>query len=94
MSSYYVYMLTNAHRNVLYTGVTNCIQRRLNEHLENSSGFVYKYNAYILVFAQEFASSLEAIEREKQLKGWTRKKKNMLINKLNPTWKDLLNEKE
>ena len=87
---YYVYMLTNNYNTVLYIGVTNNLERRLYEHKnELIDGFSKKYQTHKLVYFEQTSSVEAAICREKQLKGWTRKKKEMLINSINPQWKDL-----
>ncbi len=87
----WVYILTNHTNNVLYTGVTNDINRRTFEHRSKTvNGFAEKYNAYKLVYAEETNSAEEAIAREKQIKGWTRAKKITLIESINPDWSDLL----
>lgn len=86
----YVYLLTNKHNNVLYTGVTNDLIRRVYEHKSKLvAGFTQKYNVDRLVYYEVCESIVAAIEREKQIKGWTRKKKQDLINALNPEWNDL-----
>ena len=90
---YFVYILTNKHNTVLYTGVTNNLKRRVYEHREKLvSGFTKKYNVYKLVF-YEITNSIEvAIQREKQIKGGSRQKKIDLINGMNPGWMDLYEE--
>ena len=89
---YFVYMLTNKHKNVLYTGITNDLIRRLSEHQEGIvSGFTKKYNCFYLVYFEYFQDVFQAINREKQIKGWRRAKKNALIVTKNPDWK-FLNE--
>ena len=86
----YVYLLANKHNNVLYTGVTNDLIRRIYEHKSKLvAGFTQKYNVDRLVYYEVCFDILTAIEREKQIKGWSRKKKNDLINTLNPKWDDL-----
>ncbi|MBR4879542.1 MAG: GIY-YIG nuclease family protein [Clostridia bacterium] len=87
---YYVYMMTNQHGNVLYTGVTNNLERRVYEHKHKLvSGFTKTYNVNKLVY-YEFTSDVEsAIAREKQIKGMRREKKNLLVESKNPSWKDL-----
>ena len=86
---YYVYLLTNQNNTVLYTGVTNDLQRRLYEHKKGiNKGFTSYYNVNKLVYFEQFNDSNEAIKREKQIKGWTRAKKNALVNKENTEWKD------
>ena len=87
---YFVYILSNWDDSVLYIGVTGNLPRRLYEHRNHLvEGFSSKYNTSKLVYYEETADVYSAISREKQLKGWTRKKKNHLIAKLNPEWKDL-----
>ncbi len=87
---YYVYMLTNKANNVLYTGVTNNLPRRVYEHKNGlADGFTKKYNVHKLVYYDCTTDVKAAIAREKQIKGWTRAKKNKLIDEFNPTWNDL-----
>ena len=87
---YYLYMMTNKHLNVLYTGVTNDLRRRVNEHKEKRvESFSKQYNTDRLVYYEEFYEVDQAIAREKQLKGGSRKKKDLLVEKMNPEWKDL-----
>lgn len=86
----YVYLLANKHNNVLYTGVTNDLIRRVYEHKNKLvAGFTQKYNVDRLVYFEVCSGIVVAIEREKQIKGWSRKKKQDLINSLNPAWDDL-----
>lgn len=86
----YVYLLANKHNNVLYTGVTNDLIRRVYEHKNKLvAGFTQKYNVDRLVYFEICSGIVVAIEREKQIKGWSRKKKQDLINSLNPEWDDL-----
>lgn len=86
----YIYLLANKHNNVLYTGVTNHLIRRVYEHKNKLvAGFTKKYNVVRLVYYEVCGSIITAIEREKQIKGWSRKKKQDLINVLNPEWTDL-----
>ncbi|SIR84245.1 putative endonuclease, partial [Fluoribacter gormanii] len=83
-------LLANKHNNVLYTGVTNDLIRRVYEHKNKLvAGFTKKYNVDRLVYYEACGSIIVAIEREKQIKGWSRKKKHDLINALNPEWNDL-----
>ncbi|MDD4422829.1 MAG: GIY-YIG nuclease family protein [Eubacteriales bacterium] len=90
---YYVYILTNKTNNVLYTGVTNSLERRLWEHRNNTAtGFAEKYKAHKLVYYDITPDIKSAISREKEIKGWRREKKCNLINTMNPTWKDLSND--
>ena len=87
---YYVYLLTNKTDAVMYIGVTNDLQRRLCEHKnEQIEGFTKKYNVHKLVYFEEYSEIRNAITREKQLKRWTRAKKNLLVETKNPNWKDL-----
>ena len=86
----YVYLLANKHNNVLYTGVTSDLIRRVYEHKNKLvKGFTQKYNVDRLVYYEVCANIVVAIEREKQIKAWSRKKKDDLINALNPEWDDL-----
>ena len=88
---YYVYINTNKIHNVFYTGVTNNILNRNNQHKSqiNKISFTAKYKTDKLVWYETFNNIYDAITREKQIKGGSRKKKIALINKLNPMWKDL-----
>ena len=87
---YYVYILTNWSNKVLYTGVTNNLERRLYEHKNKLvKGFTEKYNVNKLVYYDSTTDVKAAIAREKQIKGWTRNKKNALIENINPQWNDL-----
>lgn len=90
---YYVYIMTNAHNIVLYTGVTNDLARRVYEHKNGlGSTFSKKYNVHKLVYYEQGNDIHTTIAREKQIKGGSRKKKIDLINKMNPEWKDLYEE--
>ena len=87
---HYVYILSNWDDSVLYIGVTNDLLRRLYEHKHHlADGFTHKYNINKLVYYEHTNDVRSAIAREKQLKGWSRVKKNTLICKMNPDWKDL-----
>jgi putative endonuclease len=87
---YFVYILTNGRRTVLYTGVTNDLWRRVSEHRDPGfKGFTHRYNVNQLVYYEEFGDSRAAIAREKQLKGGSRASKISLINGMNPKWRDL-----
>lgn len=87
---YYVYMLVNQTNEVLYIGVTNDLQRRMKEHKsEVFDSFTKKYHVNKLVFFEEFQEINKAILREKQLKHWTREKKNLLVETKNPKWEDI-----
>jgi putative endonuclease len=86
-----VYIMTNFSNTVLYTGVTNDLTRRVFEHKSglDPKSFTSKYKITKLVYFESFHSIEEAIAREKQIKGGSRKKKENLINSINPEWKDL-----
>ena len=87
---YYVYILTNKHHSVLYVGVTNNLERRIYEHKHHMiSGFTERYNVEKLVYFEATNDVKVAILREKEIKGWTRKKKEQLIDARNPQWKEL-----
>ena len=90
---YCVYIMTNAHHTVLYTGVTNHLARRVYEHKNGlGSRFAKRYNAHDLVYYEVTDNVFSAIAREKQIKAGSREKKIELINSLNPEWKDLYQE--
>ena len=87
---YFVYILSNWSDSVLYVGVTSNLPRRLYEHRNGlADGFTRKYHVHKLVFFECTGDVRSAIAREKQLKGWTRKKKVSLIETQNPEWRDL-----
>ena len=89
----FVYIMANRFNTVLYTGVTNNLARRVAEHKENHAGkFAGRYLANKLVYYEMTDDIVVAIEREKQIKGGSRKKKIELINSINPEWKDLYDE--
>jgi putative endonuclease len=89
MRRFYVYILTN-HSRTLYVGITNDLARRLAQHAEGSgSSFTSKYHINRLVYYEEFQRARDAIEREKQVKGYRRDKKLALIEAMNPHWEDL-----
>ena len=88
-----VYIMTNKSNTVLYTGVTNDIVRRVYEHKHKLvKGFTSRYNITKLVYYEASTDINGAIAREKQLKGWRRQKKVVLIEASNPTWRDLSND--
>jgi putative endonuclease len=90
VNTYYIYILTNQNNKILYTGVTNDLARRCFEHQKKIfGGFTSKYNVNKLVYYEEFDLIIDAIEREKQIKGYSRKKKIVLIERFNIGWKDL-----
>jgi len=92
-NQYYIYILTTTANTALYTGVTNNLIRRVYEHKNNIvKGFTMRYNVHKLVYYEVGDHILAAIEREKQIKSWVRKKKVALINAFNPDWHDLYSE--
>lgn len=92
MKSMYVYIATNKSK-TLYIGVTNNLERRMQEHKSKSiPGFTAKYNIGRLVYFEETTDVRSALEREKELKGWLRSRKIALIESQNPKWRDLAKE--
>ena len=86
---YYVYVLTNKSNTTLYVGITNDIARRVQEHKsEVLDGFTHKYHVDKLVYFEEFINVDQAIIREKQINSWRREKKDELIRRQNPEFKD------
>ncbi len=86
--SFYVYIVTNPNRTTLYTGITNDLQRRLIEHYQNKGNpetFAGKYHCYQLIYYEGFATSYDAIKAEKYIKGKSRKKKEAIIQEMNPS---------
>ena len=93
--NYFIYITTNPAKTVLYVGVTNDLKRRMFEHLENkgvNKTFAGKFYCYNLLYYEHFTNIEHAIEREKQIKKWSRKKKEYLINLTNPEWHSLNDE--
>ena len=89
-NTYYIYMMTNITNKVLYTGVTNDLERRVREHKSGLiPGFTQKYRCKKLVYFESFSDIEQAIRREKLIKEYSRDKKNQLVNNVNPEWKDL-----
>jgi putative endonuclease len=89
MREYHVYIMTN-NSGTLYVGVTGDLQRRVAEHkLGAKSGFTSRYKLTRLVYVESTTDARAAIEREKQIKGWLRRRKIELIATQNPKWKDL-----
>ena len=89
-----IYIMTNALKSVLYTGVTSDLIRRIQEHRNKiyPESFTAKYNVVHLVYYRTFSTIEEAISEEKRIKAGNRKQKNILINSINPEWKDLWTE--
>jgi putative endonuclease len=87
-----VYILASRSRR-LYVGVTSNLEKRLYQHRSKFvEGFSERYNINRLVYFEQFTDAINAITREKQVKGWIRQKKVALIEKTNPTWEDLSND--
>lgn len=87
---YFVYLITNWNKKVMYIGVTNNLQRRIYEHKNKIfKGFSSKYNVNKLVYFETFQDINLAIAWEKEIKKWRREKKDNLVNKQNPDWVDL-----
>ena len=88
-----VYILSNPLHTVLYVGVTSDIIQRIIQHRNRSfGGFSARYNLMQLLYVEEFGSMTDAIAREKQIKSWSRKRKDALIATTNPLWLDLMAE--
>ncbi|MBP7689197.1 MAG: GIY-YIG nuclease family protein [Thermoflexales bacterium] len=89
----FIYILTNKYNNVLYTGVTSDLKKRVWEHREKLvEGFTKRYNVTKLVYYEVFADIRDAIAREKQIKAGSRQKKIDLINGFNSEWRDLYDD--
>ena len=88
---YYVYIMSCKLNRTVYTGVTNNLIRRVYEHKHNldPNGFTAKYSVHKLVYFEQTSSVYTAISREKQIKSWNRKRKNKLIESMNPNWNEL-----
>ncbi|MGF1670531.1 MAG: GIY-YIG nuclease family protein [Balneolaceae bacterium] len=90
MKTYFTYILTNKKRGIPYTGMTNNLKVRVWQHKQNIvKGFTSRYNLDKLVWFEEYQWVQDAIAREKEIKGWSRKKKIALIESNNHEWKDL-----
>lgn len=91
-----IYILTNKNKSVLYTGVTNDLNNRIKFHRENTNlnkkAFTSKYKCFYLIYFERFQYIENAIKREKQIKGWVRIKKELLISEFNSEWKFLNSE--
>ena len=90
----YVYLVTNAHHTTVYVGVTSQLLNRIYQHKTHfyKRSFSARYNIEYLVYYESFGTIQDAITREKQVKRWSREKKDALINSMNPEWKDLWDE--
>ena len=90
MKAFFVYMMTNRSKVVLYTGITNSLERRVSEHQRGEiKRFTEKYQLDRLVYYESYDEPRDAIAREKEIKGWRRAKKNALVASKNPRWIDL-----
>ena len=90
---YCVYIMSNKWNTVVYTGITSNLQKRVSEHKEKAvDGFTRKYNVSKLVYYEVYGDPETAITREKQIKSWSRQKKNDLIESANEVWRDLSDE--
>jgi putative endonuclease len=88
--AFHVYIMTNKKRGTLYTGVTSNIVVRVWQHKNKVvEGFTSRYNLTKLAYCEELGDAVQAITREKQIKGWVRSKKIALIESINPHWEDL-----
>jgi putative endonuclease len=93
MADYYVYILTNKPRGTLYVGVTNDLVRRVHQHREGAiAGFTKRYGLKQLVHFERYDTPTFAIQREKNIKHWSRLWKLDLVNSSNPQWRDLYND--
>ena len=90
MKKYYVYILASKKNGTLYIGITQDLIKRVYTHKNDLvEGFTKKYNVNKLVYFEETSDVNAAIGREKEIKKWRREKKNKLVNRMNPTWKDI-----
>ena len=90
MKAYFVYIMTNKGCSTLYTGMTNGLVKRVSQHRRREiPGFTSRYNTNRLIYYEQFNDVRDAIAREKQIKGWSRRKKEELIETKNPKWEDL-----
>jgi putative endonuclease len=90
MKTFWVYILSSRPRGTLYVGVTNDLIRRTYEHREGvATGFTKRYKVKMLVYYEQHATALAAIQREKNIKHWSRDWKIQLITSENPEWRDL-----
>jgi len=90
MGSYWVYILSSRPRGTLYVGMTNDLIRRIYEHREGLvEGFSKEYGVKMLVYYEQHATAMAAIQREKNIKHWSRQWKIDLIRSMNPDWRDL-----
>ena len=93
MKEFYVYIMSNMTNTTLYVGITNDLIRRVSEHRTyNAKSFTSRYNCHKLVYFEVFASNSAAIDREKQIKSWSRLRKDLLIDGVNSERLDLIGE--
>ena len=93
VKTYYVYILASKRNGTLYTGLTNNLLRRVDQHKNTEiPGFTQRYHVHTLVYFESFARIQDAIKREKCLKRWKRQWKLRLIEQANPQWRDLFDE--
>jgi len=96
--NYFIYITTNKNKTTLYIGVTNNLPYRLEQHEQDAktdkNSFAGKYNCYHLIYYERFQYIGHAIDREKELEGWTRERKDNLIHSFNPDWQFLNDELE
>lgn len=86
-----VYILTNGNNTVLYTGVTSDLEQRILQHRNGvGSQFTMKYRLRKVVFVEFHPTMMSAISREKQIKSWNKERKMVLIESINPIWRDLM----
>lgn len=92
--NYYVYIMTNKSKKVLYIGVTGNLENRVLQHKKHhfKNSFTDRYNCEYCIYYEEFKYINNAIDRETKLKKWNRKKKETLINTINPQWREIVNE--
>jgi len=91
MKAFYVYMMTNRSRVVLYTGITKSLMRRVWQYQNGEiEGFTKTYRVNRLIYYERFNEPRDAIAREKEIKGWRRSRKNALVEMMKPKWADLL----
>lgn len=90
MNSNYIYILTNVNNSVLYVGVTSDLHQRIAQHRRGESSFTARYNLTKLIYVEQHSDIRSAIEREKQIKSWSRRRKEELIAESNPTWAELM----
>ncbi|MEJ2649425.1 MAG: GIY-YIG nuclease family protein [Sedimentisphaerales bacterium] len=90
MKKYWVYMMTNQNKTVIYTGMTNDLRNRVQQHKDRKGcSFTQRYNVTKLVYYEEFDRVYDAIAAEKKIKSGSKAKKIALIESMNPYWNDL-----